>query len=246
MFSIEARDELRDHVVEMAKRDLRIVAAAAVGSLSLGGGDRWSDLDLTFAVDDEVGVAEVLADWTSALVAMGAVVLFDLPAGPTIYRVYMFPDCLQLDLSFTPVAQFRPTSPRFRLIFGEAGDMRTADPPDAAELLGWAILWARHARVCIERGRLRQAEHAISSLRERALDFACWRRDLPAGYGRGLEQLPSEVHDRFALPFMAQIEPDVLERALKQCVAALSGECAEAVELDQAFCDRLADTIAGF
>lgn len=245
MFTIEARDELRDRVVEMAREDPRVVCAAEVGSLSIGKGDRWSDIDLTFAVDDAVDVVEVLDDWTSTLVEAGAVVLFDLSAGTSTYRVYMFADCLQLDISFSSASEFRPTSPRFRLIFGEAGEMRAPEPSSAAELLGWTIMWARHARVCIERGALRQAEHAISSLRERALEFACRRRDLPAGYGRGLEQLPSEMYERFTLPLVPRLEKDALKRSLKECVAALSAECAEAAGIDQATCDRLSDAVAG-
>jgi hypothetical protein len=229
----------------MARADRRVVAAAEVGSLSVGAGDQWSDVDLTFAVDDAVAVADVLDEWTADLVETGAVVLFDLSAGPSIYRVYMFPDCLQLDLSFTAASEFRPTSPRFRSIFGEPGEMRMHEVSPASEILGWAVLWAHHARVCIERRRWWQAEHAISSMRERALAFACRRRDLPDEYGRGLEDLPSEARDRFESALVPRIEPEVLVRSLKGCVAALAAECADAVEIDRAVCDRLLDTIAG-
>lgn len=246
MFTIEARDGLRDSVLEMAREDRRVVAAAEVGSLSVGEGDQWSDIDLTFAIDDAVGVAEVLDNWTPTLVEeLGGVELFDLTAGPTIYRVFMFPDCLQLDVSFTSASEFRPTSPRFRLIFGEAGEMEVPGPPAAGGLLGWAVLWARFARVCIDRGNWWHAEHSISSMRQYALSFACRRRDLPASYGRGVERLPSNVRDRFAASLPHAFEPDTLKEALKGCVAALSAECAEDTEVDQAICDRLLDTVAG-
>ena len=245
MFSMEARDALRKHVLEMARDDQRVVAAAEVGSLSIGGGDRWSDLDLTFAVDAEFTVAEVLDDWTSELVKDGAIVLFDLTARPALYRVFSYPDCLQLDLSFTSADDFRPTSPRFRLVFGEAPEMQIPDPPDAARLLGWAVMWARHARVCLERGHPRQAEHAISSMRERALDFACGRRGLPAGYGRGLEELPSDVYEGFARARAADVRPETLKQALRDCVAALSAECAEEDDTYGATSARLLDAIDG-
>lgn len=242
MFTTEAREELRDRVVEMARKDQRVVAAAEVGSLALGEGDRLSDIDLSFAVDDAVGLAEILGDWSSTLSEeLGGVALFDLTVGPTVYRVFMFADCLQLDVSFTSAREFAPSSPKFHLIFGAAGEMREAEPPGSAGLLGWALMWARHARVCMERGRLRQAEHAIFRMRESALDFACRRRDLPTGYGRGLEQLPPNVHDRFAV--VASFEPDALKEALKTCVAGLSAECAEEGEIDQVMCERLSETI---
>src|SRR5213075_30010 len=60
----------------------RVVAGAVVGSLAFDGGDRWSDLDLTFAVPDDVPLAQVLEDWTHQIVAeFDAVHLFDLPSG---------------------------------------------------------------------------------------------------------------------------------------------------------------------
>ena len=127
MFTVERRDALRDRVLRLADEDDRVVAGAAVGSLALGGGDRFSDLDLTFAIADDVAVGEVLDDWTAKLVDEdGAVQLADLERGPTIYRVFLLPDALQFDLSMTPAAVFRPAGPRFRLLFG-----RTAVEPGA-------------------------------------------------------------------------------------------------------------------
>ena len=230
----------------MARGDGRVVAAAEVGSLAVGEGDRWSDIDLTFAVDDSVDIDKVLDDWTSSIVGeLGGIRLFDLTAGPSLYRVFMFPDCLQLDLSFTPASRFRPTSPRFRLISGEAGEMQEPEPPDAAGMLGWAVMWATHARRCIERGLLWQAEHCIASMRQHALSFACRRRDLPAGYGRGVDRLPPDVHDRFASSLVLAHERDALKQALKNCVAALSAECAEDADTAKEICDRLSETVTG-
>jgi len=114
VFAIEERGAARDRLLEMAKADGRVVGAAVVGSLSVGSGDRWSDLDLTFAVSDEAEVHPVLTDWTRQLVTdLDAVVLFDLPSGHTIYRVFLLPRCLQVDLSFTHAARFRPRGSGF-------------------------------------------------------------------------------------------------------------------------------------
>src|ERR671930_484425 len=75
---------------------------------------------------EHVPVAEVLNDWTRRLIdQLDAVHLADLQRGPTTYRVFLLPDALQLDLSMTPAAQFRPAGPRFRLLFGETA----ADEP---------------------------------------------------------------------------------------------------------------------
>jgi hypothetical protein len=49
MFSIDDRNRVRDRMLALAASDPRVVAGAVVGSLALHEGDRWSDLDLTFA-----------------------------------------------------------------------------------------------------------------------------------------------------------------------------------------------------
>src|ERR671937_761074 len=61
VFTAEYRDRVRNHVLALAESDPRVVAGAAVGSLT-GQGDRWSDLDLTFGV--EGSVENVLEEWT--------------------------------------------------------------------------------------------------------------------------------------------------------------------------------------
>ena len=119
MFTVEERDRVRDRIIEVAKADPRIVSGAMVGSLisSSWGGDHWSDLDLTFALEDDVSLAEVLADWTSRLEAeFGAVHLFDLPHLSTLYRVFLLRGNLQVDLSFTPKADFGGRGPKFKLL----------------------------------------------------------------------------------------------------------------------------------
>jgi len=49
MFDVEERERVRERLVERAHADNRIVSAALVGSLALGEGDRWSDIDLSLA-----------------------------------------------------------------------------------------------------------------------------------------------------------------------------------------------------
>ena len=104
-------------MLHLANEDKRVVAGAAVGSLAVGTGDRFSDLDLTFGVADGVPVTHVLDDWTLTLTTeLGAVQLVDLEVGATIYRVFLLPDALQFDLSMTPASEFRPGGPRFQLL----------------------------------------------------------------------------------------------------------------------------------
>ena len=231
MFSVEQRDALREHVLQLADKDERAVAGAAVGSLAVdGGGDRFSDLDLTFGIVDDVPVGEVLDDWTRKLVEdKDALQLADLERGPTSYRVFLLPDALQFDLSMTPAAQFRAAGPRFRLLFGEtAGDPRTPTPPLAHDLFGWGIIYALHSRSCIERGRVWQAEHYVGAVRDHALALACLREGAPAVQARGYDDLSAETIARFADTHVVSVEPEALRPALAASARALMHEGAQA------------------
>jgi hypothetical protein len=232
MYSIEDRNKIRDWVLAQADADKRVVAGAVVGSLALADGDKWSDLDLTFGVDDAVSMYDVLADWTAKLeAAFGVVQLFDLPAGPSIYRVFLMPGCLQFDLSFTPAAKFGATGPKFRLLFGKAVEKPFAQGQPAHEVFGYAVHHALRARFCIERGKVWQAEYWLSSLRDYALNLACLKRGLPANNGRGYDALPAEVLDGFKGALPVSLEPDELRRALAVAIEGLVREAGEAAPL---------------
>jgi hypothetical protein len=231
VFTVEQRDALREHVLQLAEEDDRVVAGAAVGSLAVDGGDRFSDLDLTFGIADNVPTAEVLDDWTRTLIGeRDAVHLADLERGPTTYRVFLLPDALQFDLSMTPAAQFRPAGPRFRLLFGEtaAGESKVSSPPVAGDLFGWGVIYALHARACIERGRLWQAEHYVGAVRDHALALACLREGLPAVQARGYDDLSAETLARFEAAHVSSLQPGALRAALAASVVALMHEGAEA------------------
>jgi hypothetical protein len=222
MFSIKDRNLIRDHVLELARSDSRVVAGAVVGSLALSDGDRWSDLDLTFAVADEYSILDVLEDWTSNVTkGFNATQLFDLPHGASIYRVFLLPGCLQFDLSFTPASKFGAAGPKFKLLFGQSVEKPYLQPPEAQELFGYAVHHALRARFCVERGRYWQAEYWISGARDYALQLACLRRNLPAAEGRGFDDLPHEIRDVFSRTFVIELTRDELLRALGRVIDGL-------------------------
>jgi hypothetical protein len=242
VFTVEQRDALREHLLRLAEEDERVIAGAAVGSLAVDGGDRFSDLDLTFGIADHVPAAEVLDEWTRTLIGeRDAVHLADLERGPTVYRVLLLPDALQVDLSMTPAAQFRPAGPRFQLLFGEtaagesavprpqvAGDLFIPTPSVAHDVFGWGVIYALHARACIERGRVWQAEHYVSAVRDHALSLGCLRQGLPAVQARGYDDLSAETLARFEAAHVGAVEPGALRAALAASVLALMREGAEA------------------
>jgi hypothetical protein len=232
MFSVSDRDHIRDRVLQLAASDARVVAGAVVGSLALNEGDRWSDLDLTFAVADNLSILDVLEDWTRNLVEeFNAAHLFDLPSGPSIYRVFLLPSCLQFDLSFTPASKFGATGPKFKMLFGTAVEKPYTQPPSAQELFGYTVHHALRARFCVERERYWQAEYWISGARDYALSLACRRRGLPAVHGRGFDGLPPDVRDVFMRTLVTSLEPDELLRALGGVIDGLLLESDEVQEL---------------
>jgi hypothetical protein len=226
-----------------------------VGSLAVaGGGDRFSDLDLTFGIADRVQVTEVLDDWTTRLVEeLDAITLTGLERGLTIYRIFLFPGALQLDVSMTPAAQFRPYGPRLRLVFGQkaADEPGTSRPPGslfidtpavARDIFGWGVIYALHTRACIERRRVWQAEHYVGAVRDHALSLACLRHGVVAVQARGYDELPAEVLAQFNRTLVGTAEPGTLRAALAVSVTALLSEGAKAgVPSAGAVAERLAE-----
>jgi predicted nucleotidyltransferase len=240
VFTVEQRDALGERVLRLARDDERVVAGAIVGSLAVDEGDRSSDLDLTFGIADDARVLDVLDDWTRTLIdELEAVRLVDLVREPTIFRVFLLPEALQLDLSMTPAARFRPVGPRFRLEFGEtaADDSEVPTPPigslfiptpeTAEDIFGWGVIYALHARACIERGRVWQAEHYVGAVRDHALSLACLRTGLPAAQARTYDDLPAEVLARLERAHVGSTEPEELRAALAASLLALIHEGAE-------------------
>jgi hypothetical protein len=224
-FTTVYRERVSSQIMEWASTDERVVASAVVGSMATGPGDRWSDLDLSFGVASNTSLSQVLEDWTAKLeAAFSAKQLFDLPAGSSIYRVFLLPGCLQVDLSFTPAQDFGALGPQFKLLFGEAVEKPPFPVPRAKDLIGYALHHLVRARLSIERGRLLQAEYWITSARNYALSLACLVHGLPATHGRGFDRLPREIQDQVPATLTRSLDRDSLITALSATVALLLGQ----------------------
>jgi len=215
IFTPDERERIWADLVAAAEADPEIVGAAAVGS-SATGRDRWSDLDLTLGVAEGVSVAAVMDRWTDRLEnEEQAVFLFDLAAGETLYRVFLFPGALQVDISFSPVHAFGSRGPRFRTIFGDPVQHPEPQPPDTGFLVGLGVHHCIRAHVCLERGKLWQAMHWINELRELGMTLACRRLGLDEAYGRGFDQLPETVLAGFATSVPVAIDQAALGKSLR-------------------------------
>lgn len=243
MFTPEFRDAVRRRLLAMAKSDSRITAGAAVGGSAGGEQDRWSDLDLTFGVGGE-SVPAVLEDWTARMRSeFEAVTLFDVSRGSTVYRVFLLPGSLQVDLSFTPAAEFGALGPRFELLFGEAIVREQAPVPSRSQEFGMAAHHAVRARFCIERGRSWQAEYWISLLRDHALTLSTLRFGLDPYYGRGFDRLPRDIRELAQHALVRSLDRDELSRALRAATQLLLHEGAGVHEDEEKIADLLRDLV---
>ncbi|WP_345605391.1 nucleotidyltransferase domain-containing protein [Pseudonocardia adelaidensis] len=227
VFTEGTRGRLQETLLDRARRDGRIAAAALVGSTASGRQDRWSDIDLALRVGANVDRDAVVADRTDLMRREhSAVDHLDVIRADTLYRVFLRADTLQVDISFWPFDRFRPTGPRFVLVFGEALDGDVAPPAPATRLVGWTWLHALHARPAIGPGRIWQAEHMIGGMREHVIALACLRHDLATVQGRGVDDLPRAVTAPLAATLVRSPDPAEVHRAFAATCALLVDEVA--------------------
>jgi hypothetical protein len=225
LFTPEEREVLRSGLLERAAKDLRISGAAITGSAADSREDRWSDVDLAFGVSDAGELQNVLSDWTAHMYQQHhALHHLDVHAGAWIYRVFLLPSTLQVDLAFVPATDFRALAPTFRLMSGEASDPQHIQPPPSEAIIGMGWLYALHARSCIAREKFWQAEYMISGLRDNALALACIRHGLPAVHGRGLDLLPKHVAAQFESSLVRELDAAELARCFSAAMDGLLGE----------------------
>jgi hypothetical protein len=129
VFTAGRRHQVRTELIERARRGDPIAAAAITGSAARDAEDPSSDIDLFFGVAPGTSVEEAPDAWSDVLHGcLAAIHHFDLRAGAAVYRAFLLPDCLEVDLGFTSAHAFGRLAPGgFRVLFGDA-----ADPPRAA------------------------------------------------------------------------------------------------------------------
>jgi hypothetical protein len=235
---------VRERVLALARADARISGGAVTGSAVAGGEDSWSDIDLSFGVADGVDPEVVLTDWTELLTdELGVLHHWDLRRGATIYRVFLLPGGLELDIAVTPAGEFGAHGPSFRLLFGKSVEHQPAAPASLDDMIGFGWLCALNARGSIARGKLWQAEYWISGLRDQALALACLRAGEPAAYARGVDRLPRDMLAPYDNALVRSLDADELRRALTVAVEVFLAEVREvAPELAELLEAPLRDT----
>src|SRR5207253_9672626 len=138
------------------------------GSVVAGAEDELSDVDFALAIDGELSSA--LERWAELLHRdFGALHHWDLPWGSSVYRVFLLPGWLEVDIAFTPAAHFGRRGPNWRTVFGETVEVPPTTRPRRDDLAGLAWHHVLHARMCIARARAWQAEYWISAVRDQVI-----------------------------------------------------------------------------
>jgi hypothetical protein len=88
--------------------------------------------------------------------------------------------------------------------------------------LAW--LHALHARSCILRDKLWQAEYMVSAVRDHTFALACIRLGLPAAHGRGMDLLPESVTRPLLASMIGRLNSDELWRAFDAVLQSLTSE----------------------
>ena len=204
---------------------LRVTAGALTGSVVAGAVDAWSDIDLFFGIADDIPLTAVLDDWTAVLdQELGALHHWDLPSGASIYRVFLLPGGLEVDVGVTPAPQFGARGPHFRLLFGTPHPLEPVPPPVARTLVGLAWHHVLHARSAIERGQTWRAAHWIGGVRDQTFALACLRLGEVAYAGRGFDRLPVTVTDPLTETLVRSLDELELRRALAAATTCLLRE----------------------
>lgn len=242
IYTAQDRDRLLEELIAAARSDARISGAAMTGSASVGLADRWSDIDLAFGIAEQPALAQTLADWTERMYGQHeAVHHVDVVSGATIYRVFLLRNTLQVDLAFSPAAEFGARGPTFRLLFGDAvAGLAVPAGPTAAYLIGFGWLYALHARACIQRAQWWRAEYMVRGVRDSVLTLACLRCGLPLSQARGVDRLPLEVTAPLQQALVRELNAEELCRALQVAMDAL---LAEMRRVDAALGARLDETL---
>ena len=244
MFTAEHRDHVRYRVLGLARADPRVTAGALTGSMAVGSGDKWSDIDVAFGIADGITPEAVLDDWTQVLDReFGVLDHFDLRSGSSIYRVFLLPGGLQVDVAVTPGQDFGARGPHFRALFGTTQKLPATPPPSASYLIGLCWHHVLHARSCIERHKPWQAEYWISGIRDHTLALACMRLGESAVYGRGIDRLPTAVTNPLTDALVRSLDEPELRRALAVATGCL---IAELEQWNSTLCTRLKPLLQEF
>ncbi len=216
-FSLLERKEILDYILKMATSDERSSGGALVGSFATGTEDKWSDIDITFGIKRQYDHQKVLENWTAILKKQYDIKHhFDVIVKKSIYRVLLFGNGLELDLSISPEDHFGPKTPTFSLLFGKPGHGLNGDAPNVNSIIGWGWHHILHARAAIHRTKHWQALFFINRLRDLIIELKCYRQHVPHQHARGADQLNEADLSELKKTLVSQLTSDILANHLNK------------------------------
>lgn len=129
-----------------------------------------------------------------------------------------------MDLAFSPPEDFQAAGPTFQLVFGNQPKQVSISRPPLEHWIGWAWLYALHARSCIRRAQWWRAEYMISGMRDTVLTLACARLDLPIYQARGVDQLPRTITGPLEQALVRKLNASAVIRSFAATMDALLRE----------------------
>lgn len=240
MYTKAYRNKVQNLIISFAEADERITDCAIVGSESIGENDQWSDIDLTFGVDNEVEIPNILSDWNRLMSKhFGANALFDLGYKESIYRVYLLPNVLQVDLSFTPTKHFGALTKKFKLVFGKEKKRRFTALPQPKTIYGYAVLYALKTRCSLERGKPWQAHHYLEKFKDYILMLKCLSDNLIPFEGRGYDKLSNSFLKKIQSSLITSPSHQEIKKSLQILIAILISEFDNDTGIDYNFENEL-------
>jgi hypothetical protein len=225
IFTPDDRERLRGDLVAAAQHDANLCGAAHTGSAASSQLDNWSDIDLALCLKPTALYEQVIAEWTTRLYQChDAVAHVDVMRGPTLFRVFLLKNTLQVDIAFWRAEDFGAIGPNFRLIFGEAKPHQPEAQSNPQALIGMAWLYALHVRSSLARERMLQVDYMLSGMRNHVFELTCLRCGVIAKQGRGLDDLPVVEQDAMAQCLPRSLDPAELKRAFQTTMEMLVRE----------------------
>ncbi|GAA0725756.1 hypothetical protein GCM10009430_31900 [Aquimarina litoralis] len=240
MYSKKDRIKVEKQIIDFAKLDSNIIDCAIVGSKSVGNDDKWSDIDLAFGYEIDADINQILRYWSKIMFeSFGANKLFDMSYKESLYRVFLLPNALQVDLSFTPSDHFGAITDNFKLIFGNQRKREFKSLPEINSIAGYTILFALKTRTSIEREKYWQAQYYLTKCRENTMILKCLKENLNSFDGRSFDELTPSFLNQIQNTMINEPNKRNLENALKSMIHILIKELSTVDSLNYKFINEL-------
>lgn len=199
IFSADDREAVLSRVLELGEADHRLEAAVLTGSIGSDSADRWSDIDVAFVVSDTESCEMIAEDWKEGCYrSLPVAHHYETAFGTTLVRGFLLDNGLEVDISFTPSAEFTVWSP-VSVVFDRRG--RTTQiaavpeewvpTPDWQGQAGFAWHDVLHACVAANRNKPWQSLFYLQRIRNRTLALASERRGIDADEFKHVDELPA-------------------------------------------------------